>query len=144
MQQIYLRYFLFGPILISLFLLSCKEKNYPIPNVPVNMNINLDLPSYNALNAPGGIAYVNGGSRGIIVYRNFDDFVALDRHSTYEWEKECAVVDINPSNTFELLDTCSGSIYSILSGVVINGPAQFGLKRYNTYWDGAFTVNIYN
>ena len=144
MQQIYLRYFLFGPILISLFLASCKEKNYPIPNVPVNLNINLDLPSYNALNAPGGFAYVNGGSRGIIVYRNFDNFVALDRHSTYNSEKECAVVDINPNNAFELIDTCSGSIYSILSGVVINGPAQYGLKQYNTYWDGAYTVNIYN
>jgi len=131
-------------MLISLFLTSCKESQYPIPNVPVNININLDLPAYTALNAPGGYAFVNGGSRGIVVYRNFDEFVALDRHSTYESEKECAIVDINPDNTFELLDTCSGSTFSILSGVVLSGPAQYGLKRYNTYWDGAYTVNIYN
>lgn len=128
----------------SLFLSSCKEKNYPIPNVPVNLSINLDLPSYNALNSPGGYAYVNGGSRGIVVYRNFDQFVALDRHSTYNSDKECAIVAVDPDNTFELIDTCSGSRYSIISGVVIAGPAEFGLKQYNTYWDGAYTVSIYN
>ncbi len=144
MQQIYLRYFLFGLLFTSLFLTSCKESEYPIPNVPVILSLNLDLPSYNALNSPGGYAYVNGGSRGIVVYRNFDEFVALDRHSTYDSQKECAVVEINSDNPFELIDTCSGSTYSILSGVVLVGPAQYGLKRYNAYWDGAYTVTIYN
>jgi len=144
MSQIYLRYFLFGSIFTFLFLTSCKEETYPIPNVSVNLSINLDLPAYTALNSPGGFAYVTGGSRGIIVYRNFDEFVALDRHSTYESEKECAIVSVNPSNPFELLDTCSGSTYSIISGVVLAGPAKFGLKRYSTYWDGAYTVTVYN
>lgn len=144
MQQIYLRYFLFGLLFTSLFLNSCKENNYPIPDVPVNLSINLDLPSYSELNSPGGHAYVDGGSRGIIVYRNFDEFVALDRHSTYNSTDECAVVDINPINSFELIDTCSGSSFSILSGVVLSGPAQYGLRRYNAYWDGAYTVTIFN
>jgi len=114
--------------------------------VPVNLNINLDLPAYTALNSPGGFAYVNGGSRGIVVYRNFDEFIALDRHSTYNSEKACATVYVNPENAFELIDTCegSGSVFSILSGVVMVGPAQYGLKKYNSYWDGAYTVNIYN
>ena len=26
----------------------------------------------------------------------------------------------------------------------MKGPAQFGLKQYNTYWDGAYTVSINN
>jgi nitrite reductase/ring-hydroxylating ferredoxin subunit len=144
MIQIYRRYILIAQLFLVLFLASCKESEYPIPNVPVNQNINLDLPSYAPLNSPGGYVYVEGGSRGIIVYRNFDQFVALDRHSTYESYKECAIVEVNPDNTFELIDTCSGSTFSIISGVVLSGPAQFGLKRYNTYWDGAYTVNIYN
>lgn len=108
------------------------------------MSINLGLPSYAPLNSPGGFVYVNGGSRGIVIYRNFDEFVALDRHSTYNSQDACAIVEINPSNTFELIDTCSGSTFSVLSGVVLSGPAQYGLKRYNSYWDGAYTVNIYN
>lgn len=145
MQQIYLRYIIVSNLLISLFLTSCKkENNSPIPNVPVNISLNLDLPAYTALNAPGGSAYVEGGSRGIIIYRNFDEFVALDRHSTFDPENNCSVVDINPENPFELIDTCSGSKYSILSGVVLEGPAKHGLRRYNSYWDGAYTVTIYN
>jgi hypothetical protein len=144
MQQIYLRYRLICNVLAILFLTSCNDEVYPIPNVPVNININLDLPAYNALNSPGGFAYANGGSRGLVIYRDFDKFVALDRHSTYESEKECAIVHVDPDNIFELVDTCSGSRFSIVSGVVIQGPAKFGLKQYNTYWDGAYTVNVFN
>lgn len=129
---------------MPLLLTSCKGEAHPIPNVPVNISINLDLPSYQTLNAPGGYAYVNGGSRGIVVYRNFDEFVALDRHSTYNHEDPCAVVEVDSINIFELVDTCSGSRYSIQSGVVLQGPAQWGLRRYNSSWNGASTVTIWN
>ncbi len=144
MQQIYLRYFLISTLLTTFLLTSCEERNYPIPNLPVNRTLNLDLPAYVALNSPGGYAYVNGGSRGIVVYRNFDEFIALDRHSTINSDMECAVVDVNPDNPFELIDTCSNTTYSILTGVVLSGSAQFALRRYNAQWDGAFTVNIIN
>ncbi len=98
---------------------SCKDNDYPIPDVPVNVSINLDLPSYIPLNAPGGYVYVNGGSRGLIIYRNFDEFVAMDRHSTFNSDDPCAVVEVNPDNAFELIDTCSGSVFSIMNGVVL-------------------------
>lgn len=129
---------------MPLFLTSCDGEEHPVPNVPVNISINLDLPSYQPLNAPGGYAYVNGGSRGIIVYRNFDEFVALDRHSTYNSDDPCAIVSVDTLNFFELVDTCSGSRFSIQSGVVVTGPAKWGLKRYNASWNGAYTVTIYN
>lgn len=144
MRQIYVRYGLVSIVFASVIFHSCKEEAYPIPNVPVNIVINLDLPAYQPLNTPGNYAYVNGGSRGIIVYRNFSEFVALDRHSTYNSDDPCAVVDVNPSNFFELIDTCSGSKFDITSGVVIQGPAKYGLRRYNAVWDGAYTVSIYN
>lgn len=131
-------------IFVALFSISCKQEKYPIPNVPVNITINLDLPSYQPLNVPGGYAYVNGGSRGIVVYRNFDEFVALDRHSTYDSDNPNAIVIVNPDNFFELIDTLSNSKFSIMSGAVIQGPAMFGLKRYSSYWDGAYTVSIVN
>ena len=144
MYQIYSRFGIFCSIIVPLLLTSCKDEAYPIPNVPVNISINLDLPSYQDLNAPGGYAYVNGGSRGIIVYRNFDQFVALDRHSTYNSDDPCAIVDVNPDNFFELIDTCSGSKFNITNGVVVEGPAKWGLKSYNTSWNQAYTVTIYN
>lgn len=144
MRQIYSTIVIIGSIIMPLLLTSCKGEAHPIPNVPVNISINLDLPSYQTLNAPGGYAYVNGGSRGIVVYRNFDEFVALDRHSTYNHEDPCAVVEVDSINIFELVDTCSGSRYSIQSGVVLQGPAQWGLRRYNSSWNGASTVTIWN
>lgn len=144
MSQIYSRNTIFTTVFCTFFAISCKEEKYPIPNVPVNITINLDLPAYIPLNSPGGYAYVNGGSRGIVVYRNFDEFIALDRHSPYNSDDPCAVVEVNPDNMFELIDTCSGSRFSIANGAVIEGPAKFGLRRYTTYWDGAYTVNIYN
>ncbi|MEZ4922654.1 MAG: hypothetical protein R2780_05720 [Crocinitomicaceae bacterium] len=110
----------------------------------MNIIINLDLPLYSPLNAPGGYVYVDGGSRGIVVYRNFDEFVALDRHSTYNSEDPCAVVQVDTINVFELVDTCSGSRYSIQTGVVTQGPAQWALRRYNTSWNGGYQVSIYN
>ncbi|MGV6860488.1 MAG: hypothetical protein ACWA41_01885 [Putridiphycobacter sp.] len=131
--------------MINILLTSCKEKEpFPIPNLPVNILLNLDLPSYQPLTVPGGWVYVNGGSRGIVVYRNFDEFIALDRHSTYNSEDECAIVNVDSINYFQLHDSCSTSIYSILDGTVINGPAKWGLKRYNTSWDGQYAVHIYN
>lgn len=144
MGQIYSRIAIFCLVVVTLFFTSCKEEPHPIPNVPVNISINLDLPSYQPLNAPGGYVYINGGSRGIVVYRNFDEFVALDRHSTYNSEDPCAVAEVDSLNFFELVDTCSGSRFSIMSGVVLEGPAKWGLRRYNASWDGAYTVNIYN
>lgn len=144
MSQIYSRNNILLFIFCGLFTNSCKEEKYPIPSVPVNITINLDLPSYQPLNSPGGFAYVNGGSRGIVVYRDFDQFTALDRHSTYNSEDPCAVVIVNPENMFELLDTCSGSRFSISNGAVIEGPAKFGLRRYTTSWDGAYMLSIYN
>lgn len=144
MPQIYLRNSLVGLFFCGFLFQSCKEENHPIPNVPVNISINLDLPSYQPLNSPGGFAYVNGGSRGIVIYRDFNEFVSLDRHSTYNSDDPCAIVEVNPDNIFELIDTCSGSRFSIVNGGVIAGPAKFGLRRYTTYWDGAYTVNIYN
>jgi nitrite reductase/ring-hydroxylating ferredoxin subunit len=144
MKQIYLRKIIFSSILLALLSTSCQDESHPIPNLPVNININLDLPSYQPLNAPGGSVYVNGGSRGIVVYRNFDEFVALDRHSTFNSQDSCAIVSINPDNQFQLVDSCSGSVFDIANGVVIQGPAKWALKRYNASWNGAFTVSIYN
>ncbi|UKN03569.1 Rieske 2Fe-2S domain-containing protein [Paracrocinitomix mangrovi] len=144
MPQIYSRFAIISSFTLALFLTSCDSETHPVPNVPVNININLDLPSNQSLNAPGGWIYVNGGSRGIVVYRNFDEFVALDRHCTYHSEDACGVVEVDSVNYFELTCPCGSSRYSIMSGVVMEGPAKFGLRRYNATWDGAYNVNIYN
>jgi len=145
MKQIYNRFFWFFLISINILLTSCKEKDpFPIPNVPVNVILNLDLPSSQNLNAPGGWIYVDGGSKGLVIYRSFNEFIALDRHSTFEAESDCSIVTVDSTNYFVLNDGCSESQYNMTDGTVIKGPAKWGLKKYNASWDGAYTVHIYN
>ncbi len=132
-------------VFFNLFLTSCKDEEiYPIPSVPVNIYLNLDLPAYQPLNVTGGWVYVNGGSKGIIVYRNFDEFIALDRHTTHEPDEECSIATVDSTNFFILNDGCSESKYSMLDGTVVQGPAKWGLRKYFADWDGFKALYIYN
>jgi len=145
MKQIYNSFLMFSIILINIFLTSCGDKEqHPIPNVAVSLIINLDLPAYQSLNTVGGWVYVQGGSKGIVVYRGFDSFTALDRHSTYDAAADCSIVSVDSLNFFVLNDGCSASQYNIMDGVVTKGPAKWGLKPYATSWDGQHSVIITN
>lgn len=124
---------------------SCKEENQnPIPNLPVNIYINLTLPAYQSLNHPGGWAYVTGGSKGLIVYRNFDTFIALDRHTTYTPDSICSIAEVDSINFFVINDPCSSSQYNLTDGTVVKGPAKWGLRNYYTSWDGNYNLQITN
>jgi hypothetical protein len=57
-------------MLCSVLLFSCsKEKESTVPNVPVNLRLDLDDPANFQLNSVGGSMTIIGGNRGIIVYR---------------------------------------------------------------------------
>ncbi|NBW83641.1 hypothetical protein EBR21_18000, partial [bacterium] len=63
---------------------------HPVPFVPVDITIDIQLPSYSDLQGVGGWTYLNGGSKGIIVYRKgIDEFVAFDRHSPADVNGSC-------------------------------------------------------
>lgn len=131
--------------MISISCYACQKKEtYPIPSVPVNILLNLNLPAYQDLNNPGGWAYVIGGSRGIIIYRSFDEFIALDRHTTVYPDSTCAIAEVDSINSFVLNDPCSEAQYSITTGTVIKEPGQWALKQYFTSWDGAYALQITN
>jgi hypothetical protein len=145
MKQIYNSFLMFSVFLVNILLTSCGDKDvHPIPNVAVSIIINLDLPAYQSLNNVGGWAYVNGGSKGIVVYRTFENFIALDRHSTYDPTADCSIATVDSTNFFVLNDGCSVSEYNIMDGTVTKGPAKWGLKSYATSWDGQHSVIITN
>lgn len=144
MKQIYRRYILACNVSVLLFFLSCDGGEHPVPNVPVNIIVNTDLPLYQSLKVTGGWSYVDGGSKGIVLYNHFDDIIALDRHSTINSSNPCARVFINPENQFELIDTCSNVVYSVITGVVTEGAAEFPLRSYNTTWDGNLNITVNN
>ena len=112
-------------ILICLLLISCTRTtdNTAIPLVTVNQTIYVSDPLFFDLNPIGGWVYLNGGSRGILVYRNGeDDFQAYDRHCTYSVNDLCGRIEVDSSNILAI-DTCCGSAFLLSDGSVTAGPA---------------------
>lgn len=127
-------------------LVGCKKnKIHPVPDIPFDITIDINLPSYNALIGVGGYAYVNGGSRGLIVYRrSIEEFVAFDRHSPADPDAVCPEpLYPDPDNFLVLVDSCSNATFSLYDGSPISG-SEFGLRQYQTSYNGSNLVRIYN
>lgn len=133
-------------ILVVLLLTGCQSnRNHPVPNIPFDITIDMNLPTYDDLLGVGGYAYVNAGSRGVIVYRRgIEDFVAFDRHSPADIDGVCPQVLTPDDNNFLLLnDTCSGAQFSLYDGSPVSG-SDFGLRQYAIGWGGGNSLRIYN
>ena len=139
------RAFGLGVLSVLLFFSCVKNSNHPVPSIPFDMTIDINLPSYNALIGVGSYAYVNGGSKGIILYRrSIDEFVAFDRHSPMDPQGTCAWPLYPSIDNFLLLkDTCSGATFSLYDGSPVSG-SEFGLRQYQTLFNGSNLVRIYN
>jgi len=134
-------------VLSTILLASSCNKNgvNPVPNIPFDITIDITLPSYSNLIGVGGWAYVNGGSRGIIVYRRaIDEFVAFDRHSPADPEGTCPFALYTDTDNFlQLNDTCNNATFSMYDGSPISN-SQFGLRQYRTVFNGTDLLRIYN
>lgn len=131
---------------MMLFVLSCRAtRRNPVPSVPVDILINISLPEYIDLQNVGSYAFVNGGSKGIIVYRvSQEQFIAFDRHSPADASFNCPMpLTPREDNFLELSDSCSTARFSLLDGSAIEG-SDVGLRQYMTYFDGSSKVRIYN
>ncbi len=112
-----------------------EEQQVIIPSVPVDIRLNLSSQEAVPLRTDGGAIYLNGGLRGIIVYRkNQDTYLAFERACTFEPEKECARVEIDGSLLF-MIDKCCGSQFDY-EGYPRGGPAPAPLRRYQTFMEG--------
>jgi len=139
------------PIIIVLsavmsLLLACNKNNaHPVPSIPFDITIDISLPSYSPLIGVGGYAYVNGGSKGIIVYRRgIDDFVAFDRHSPADTNGNCLLPLYPDTNNYLMLnDDCNNAQFSLYDGSPILN-SDFGLRQYQTVWTGDQSLRIYN
>lgn len=117
-----------------------------IPDEYIHRQLNLNTPEYSQLNHPGGYAYLDEGHRGVIVYHNHNGtYSAFDRACTYHPDEKCAQVTVDSSalffhcgsyNTGKWKDCC-GSMYNP-DGTVLQGPAQYPLKRYHVTKDGGY------
>lgn len=143
MRFVKLQIFLF---LALVFFAGCKKnKNHPIPSIPFDFQIDLSLPSYQDLNGVGGWAFVNGGIKGIIVYRqSYDVFVAWERQSPTDENAACPTGLIpDTTNFLQLDDPCSDAVFSMYDGSPI-ANSEWGLRQYRTEWYGSNILRLYN
>jgi nitrite reductase/ring-hydroxylating ferredoxin subunit len=139
-------FFLIISIVFAFIGSSCKkEDDSQVPFVAVDITLNLDLPDNVPLLNPGGWLQITGGSRGIIIYRiNLEEFVAFDRHCTFEAEKGCKITVSSESNVTAIDNQCCNSVFSIIDGFAQSGNAKRQLKEYNTSFNGTNIVRIFN
>ncbi len=109
----------------------------PVPFIPfVDIVMNLSLPEYIKLRTDGGYVQINGGVRGIIVYRvNSSSYAAYERNCSFHPNDACATVNIHNSGLY-MQDPCCGSSFNFSDGNPTGGPASRPLVRYRTQLSG--------
>ncbi len=129
-------------IKLSLFFLIIGISGYgqedePIPFATFSeIIVNLSFPQYRALKADGGFVEVEGGVKGIIIYReDATTFLAYERNCSYKAGESCARVDPDLSRLF-LIDRCCGSNFNFTDGYPMKGPATRPLRKYRTQLSG--------
>lgn len=131
--KIKLFYFL---TLFGTMMFQCKENLYldEIPIVYVEETINLNNFEYSQLNNIGGFVYIEGGVRGIIIYRkSLDKYLAFEQNCPYQPYDDCALVKVDKSTLF-MVDSCCTSTFDF-DGYPTGGPAQVSLRQYRTFLD---------
>ncbi len=120
-------------------LTGCTPDMYddPIPYQPFQeIVVNLTLPSYNTLQTTGSQA-INGGIRGIIVYKaSATSYIAYERNCSYRPNEACATVNIDNTTLF-MVDPCCGSTFEFTTGIPRGGVAWRPLRKYQTFLNGS-------
>lgn len=147
-----MKYKLAAILLGIIFLnLSCEkdsnvnQNNDFFPPVNFDININLSLPDAAPLLNVGGYVYRDGqgvGYKGIIIYNNFDEYIAFDRACPYKVDSACSKIYVSsnnsnlqcgPGNTH-----CCASEFFITTGTVSKGPATRALRQYYVTHSGNY------
>ena len=121
------KFLVFFLIIIS----SCGDSNDYIRNVYVDVEIDLSLPEFSPLNIVGNSIFIEGGNKGIIIYRfsNYE-YNIYDRNCSYEPNLECSYID-SINSTIAMCGCCSSAFLLDQNGVAANSPAVLPLKQYN-------------
>lgn len=135
------------------FIGSCKRNKTTeqIPTGPVNLTIDLNLPSYVHLNTVGNFSYLSGGIKGVVLIHDYDDnWYAFERTCAWEPLNICSKIWIDTANiqmrcgeyTSNQFTACCSSRY-IFNGFPIQGPARGRLAQYRVQRNGNL-IFIYN
>jgi len=118
-------------VLFLIIISSCGDSNDYIRNVYVDVEIDLSLPEFSPLNTVGNSIFIEGGNKGIIIYRfsNYE-YNIYDRNCSYEPNLECSYID-SINSTIALCGCCSSAFLLDQNGIAANSPAVLPLKQYN-------------
>ncbi len=142
---------LFFAIILILFGFSKCSRENPVPEVYINVVIQLNDPSYIALNSVGNSVYVpNQGFKGIIITRTeIDKFTVYDASCTYKPNNGKSIIKIKGMNG--VCPECGSNFSLLTSGYVVKdnkgkeGPATMPLKIYSAKFNkSANTLYVYN
>jgi len=126
------------------FITGCSPdlSDDPIPPATFpDIFIDLNLPAYTDLKTDKGFKYINGGVKGIILYRfNSTTYFAFERNCSYQPNEACATVNVHASGLY-MIDPCCSSTFEFPDGDPMDGPAWRSLRKYRTTLDG-FTLTI--
>jgi nitrite reductase/ring-hydroxylating ferredoxin subunit len=119
-----------GIILMMASIQANSQASFP------EITVNLSYPQYQRLKSDEGYAYIEGGLRGIILYRvSENSIIAYDRACPHHPEASCAEVQVDMSSLF-LIDHCCKSTFNFSNGSPTGGPAQRPLIQYHTELNG--------
>ena len=118
-------------VLFLIIISSCGDSNDYIRNVYVDVEIDLSLPEFSPLNTVGNSIFIEGGNKGIIIYRfsNYE-YNIYDRNCSYEPNLECSYID-SINSTIAMCGCCSSAFLLDQNGGAANSPAMLPLKQYN-------------
>lgn len=128
---------------LVLLFAGCGKSSLNIPDVPVNLNLQLSDPRLLNLNSSGRAVVIDGyGVAGLVLYKTIlNGYVAYDRCSTVNPEKQCAVV--LDSGAFTVTDPCSGAKFLLEDGSPAKAPAIRSLRSYQVRVSGN-TLQVIN
>jgi hypothetical protein len=129
-------------ILLLLVVPGCDKDNQPlIPYVYVNLQL---YPDSMDLIPIGGYRYVDGGYRGIVIYRILrEQFAVYERCCPYDPEKPGARVIVDPSGN-TCVDSVCMSKFILYDGTPYgDGPSPYSLMQYRWNYDGD-VLYVYN
>jgi nitrite reductase/ring-hydroxylating ferredoxin subunit len=133
-------------LLVFLFLLSCEKNqvssNPYLSNVSFSIDINTNLPDFDALKFPSNpklITSAGAGVQGIIVMKTGggDSYVAWEASCPNQYPTSCSRLSISGINA---VCSCDDFSYNLFTG---DGGKEYGLKFYRTEVLGNI-IRVYN
>ncbi|QGK75691.1 hypothetical protein [Flavobacterium sp. SLB02] len=124
-------------------LISCSDngvsnKNPNIPNYPVNLTVDMNLPAYSNLKfASNAVIVPNYGAKGIIIFNTGSGYNAFDAACPNQAVNSCIAMTINGINA---VCSCDKTEYSLFTGL---GGKEYPLKQYRVEVGGS-VIHVYN